>query len=101
VDNALCETCRFHRFPIAIGTAEAIYVLFLDKKNQKSSNQIGFFCRTGLGSMAYACLCAAKSGNPDSYRDWAGSLSWLSALTQCAMKIPLALPLHTVLHRFA
>jgi hypothetical protein len=34
VDNTLCETCRFHRFPIAIGTAEAIYVLFLDKKNQ-------------------------------------------------------------------
>jgi hypothetical protein len=37
-------TCRFHRSV----AAEAMFVLFLDKKNQKSSNQIGFFYPLGL-----------------------------------------------------
>jgi hypothetical protein len=82
---------------MAIGTAEALFVLFLDKKNQKSSNQIGFFCRTGLCAQATFCLYPVPKAclwHKIRQNRGLGLYHCQGARSLCAMKIPLALQPH-------
>jgi hypothetical protein len=71
-----------------------IFVLFLDKKNQKSSNQIGFFCRTGLCTCPRFAFTLQNQAIPIAIGTGLGLYHGRAAHSLRAMKIPLALQPH-------